>query len=243
MMRIDEYSLVSGVFDDSDRREMVIAAALRLLGTSLQRGSDDPQAREAFDILSLMQPGESSALSPLERSGGEEGDPGARVERRPYLGLRGERSMIFEMTQRHLTPRSFGEPVDSYQNAKVLIVGHWKSGTVWLHQLLCDVLQLPMLLPRLGKPEDFFTAGCVKTHELLSPYLRSRGDLLHGVYILRDIRDCIVSMYHFTKTEYYATVFGPAAASFADIDSFYYDFFLSWFVPQYDWENHPLQYI
>jgi hypothetical protein len=144
---------------------------------------------------------------------------------------------------KHLMSSSYGESLDDYQNAKVLIVGHWKSGTVWLHQLLCDALDLPMLLPGYGTPESFFETGVAKIHALLCPYTRSRGDFLHGVYILRDIRDIVVSMYHYTKTEYYEKSFGPASKSFNNIESFYYDFFLSWFVPHHDWENHPLQYI
>lgn len=142
-----------------------------------------------------------------------------------YLGLNGQKSMIFEATERHLISKSYGANLKNFQNSKVVVFGHWKAGTVWLHKLLSDIFEVEMITPRFGPPESFFSSGIVKTHELLSPIVKSRGDLLHGVYILRDIRDCMLSMYHFSKTDYYQNVFGQASATFRNIDSFYYDFF------------------
>lgn len=71
-------------------------------------------------------------------------------------------------------------------------------------------------------------------------YLRS--DLIAGVYIIRDIRDIIVSYYHYSKTEDYRKFEDPTAY-FNDIESFYYEYFLPKVVHRYEWINHPVDYV
>ena len=49
--------------------------------------------------------------------------------------------------QGDLSSTSYAESPRSFDNAKVLVVGLPKTGTVWLHQLIADCLDLPLLNP------------------------------------------------------------------------------------------------
>ncbi len=241
MMRVPGYSFNEHSFDKKDVCKSAISAVTNILVHV--DGTADDKKRYLLALHYLYLAAENKETEKTIENHANSIGAGKILEHHNYLGLNGETSGIFDMTTNHMMSSTYGKSIKKYQNAKVLLVGHWKSGTIWLHQLLSDSLDLEIIIPGLGTPDKFFSRGIVKTHGLLSPYIKSRGDLLHGVYILRDIRDVIVSMYHFTKTDYYTNAFGSAASSYSSIESFYYDFFLSWFVPQYDWKNHPRQYI
>ena len=139
---------------------------------------------------------------------------------------------------------SYAQSPQSFDNAKILIVGLPKTGTVWLHQLIADCLDLPILNPfEANRLADFHLPGVVKTHSMPDDAVAARPDLLHAVYIMRDIRDVVVSLYYYTKTDDYRRDTDASVAAFADIEPFYYEAFLSYYVPHHIWLDHPERWV
>ena len=55
-----------------------------------------------------------------------------------------------------------------------------------------------------------------------------RPDLLHAFYIMRDIRDVVVSVYYYSKTDDYRRDSDASVAAFADIEPLYFEAFISY---------------
>ncbi len=133
---------------------------------------------------------------------------------------------------------SFGKKIDRRGNSKVAIIGIPKSGNVWLRSLIADIMDMNVIhyLRDLDKP------GVVSFHVKFSPRIYFRKDISCAVYLMRDIRDIIVSYYFYSQTDEYLQEMDPSCR-FSDIDSFYYEYFLSKIITRYDWVNHPTKYI
>lgn len=114
-------------------------------------------------------------------------------------------------------------PPDFQQQAgRFLIVGFPKSGNVWFRSLIASCLDLPV---------DNQGGRCFVEHThqpFHSRYLFDRK-LLRGVVLLRDLRDVIVSLYHFTHSDHFKRFHGEHHV-FKDANSMYTDYFLPYFV-------------
>jgi Sulfotransferase domain len=136
----------------------------------------------------------------------------------------GERCQIFcSAGQYHQS--SYGAPLDSRPDAKIVVFGLPKSGNVWLVSLLSDYTGL--------KPIDPFTdvsaRGVGMCHLPYSEEIASRGDFIHGVYLVRDLRDLIVSYFWNSQTEWFQKTL--PSFHYPTIEQFYYEWFLPRVVP------------
>jgi hypothetical protein len=131
---------------------------------------------------------------------------------------------------------SYGIQLDTHPAGKIIVFGLPKSGNVWLKSLLVDYFGLPPVEPLLdvGKP------GVGITHRPFDANIGNRADFLHGVCIVRDLRDVVASFYAYTQTERFRSA--RPEFHYDDINSFYYDWFLSRSVPAHRILVHSEQY-
>jgi len=99
-------------------------------------------------------------------------------------------------------------------------VGFPKSGNVWLTSLIANVLELPV-----EKRNNFSRVYYV--HKSLNKKFLHDPKLYRGVVLVRDLRDVIVSLYYWLKTEGYKNYYkhGPHQI-FNDLETMYIEFFL-----------------
>lgn len=112
-------------------------------------------------------------------------------------------------------PNNFRE-VDGH----FLVAGFPKSGNVWLTSLIAGCLDLPA--------EKTEGRCCVHyTHKALNDEWLYDPTLFRGVVLIRDLRDVIVSLYHWLKTDGYRNYHkhGPHQI-FYDLETMYIEFFL-----------------
>jgi len=115
---------------------------------------------------------------------------------------------------------------DITKNSKILVFGFPRSGNVWFTNLIADSLGLTY-----DKQVKFTHRKCSEKHFYDT-------NLLRGVHLIRDIRDVIVSLYHFRGK-------GPGAVNcswrhFDSIESFYFDFFTKSWANREIWEGGNL---
>ena len=119
-------------------------------------------------------------------------------------------------------PHSYGTPLDSRPDGKIVVFGLPKAGNVWLVSLLCDYTGLPPVHPI----EDVDRPGVGMCHLTYESFMADRADFLHAVYLVRDIRDIIVSYYHNGQTQWFKD----------DLPNFHYEtiaeFYFEWFLPR-----------
>jgi Sulfotransferase domain len=128
--------------------------------------------------------------------------------------------------------------IDSFPNAKVAIFGLPKSGNTWIYGLMADYLDMkPIHLDHDPKK-----SGVGMSHSTLNYNLKIRRDLARGVYIMRDLRDILVSFYYYIKTDYFKEMNDPYS-NFDSIDRFYYEYFLMKMIYRYNWEAHPNEFV
>lgn len=137
----------------------------------------------------------------------------------------------------------FSKPGDYYPKAhlkpwtandgKIVIFGLPKSGNTWLVSLFKDYFELAADNAWASKSKT----GVSMLHDPISYRLLIRKDFGRGVYIMRDVRDIIVSYYHYSKTDYYKELNDPFSSP-KDIEDFYYGYFKSKLIHRYDWLNH-----
>jgi|GEM_PF-1848367 len=123
-------------------------------------------------------------------------------------------------------PRSFWDdsykvPLDAHPAGKIVVFGLPKSGNVWLKSLLVDYFGLPPVEPLL----DVDKPGVGITHRPFDEHIGMRADFLHGVCIIRDLRDVVASFYKYTLTQRFRSA--RPEFHYDDARSFYYDWFLS----------------
>ena len=116
----------------------------------------------------------------------------------------------------------FGNLPDNFReiDGHFVVAGFPKSGNVWLTSLVAGCLDLPAE-KEVGK-------CCVHyTHKALSIQWLCDPTLFRGVVIIRDLRDIIVSVFHWLKTDGYKNYHkhGPHQI-FYDIETMYIEFFL-----------------
>ena len=132
--------------------------------------------------------------------------------------------------------RAYGVKLADVRAAKVVIFGIPKSGNVWLQSLLCDALGLTPVDP-MAQPD---VSGVGMTHLPFCRAVADREDFLHGVCLVRDPRDALTSLYHYSKTAHFRTA--RPEFHYEDWDEFYYEWYLSRFVPGFDMPAHSEKY-
>jgi hypothetical protein len=123
--------------------------------------------------------------------------------------------------------RSYGLTWNSHPQAKIIIFGLPKSGNNWLKAILTDYFKMPGI-NAFNQTEK---RGVAITHLPLSEQILMRTDFIHGAIIIRDMRDLICSFWHYSQTEQFQE--RQKVFQYDDVESFYYDWFLSLTVPQF----------
>jgi hypothetical protein len=132
--------------------------------------------------------------------------------------------------------RSVGKALDERPDAKIVVFGLPKSGNVWMQSLLQDYFELPSIDPIL----EVEKRGVGTCHWAFRDEFWQRADLLHGVCIVRDVRDVVASFFHYAQTDAYRKA--RPEFDYPDIDSFYYEYFLPRMVTTYRWHQHSQEY-
>ncbi len=118
--------------------------------------------------------------------------------------------------------QQFGPVPENYQetNGYFLVVGFPKSGNVWLTSLIANCLDLPV-----DRKNNI--ARVFYEHKSLNKRFLHDPKLYRGVALVRDLRDIIVSLFHWLKTDGYKNYYkhGPHQI-FNDLETMYIEFFL-----------------
>jgi hypothetical protein len=155
------------------------------------------------------------------------------ISQLPYHLLRGALQTRGVRTAGHslkspafFTPEKphYGSLADDFlqRRGELRIVGFPKSGNVWITSLIATCLDLDVKAPGNG-------CRVIHTHAPLTSRDLFDKRLLRGAVLLRDLRDVIVSLYHFTGTEHFKSYHGDHHI-FNDVESMYTDYFLPYFV-------------
>ena len=131
---------------------------------------------------------------------------------------------------------SYGLALDSHPAGKVVVFGVPKSGNVWLKSLLVDYLGLPPVEPMM----DIDKPGVGITHRPFDAHVGNRPDFLLGVCIVRDLRDVVASFFAYSQTQRFRSA--RPEFHYDDVQSFYYDWFLSRSVTAHRIHTHSEQY-
>lgn len=123
-------------------------------------------------------------------------------------------------------PRSFGDdsygiPLNAHPAGKIVVFGFPKSGNVWMKSLLVDYFGLAPVEPLY----DVDKPGVGITHRPFDEHVGNRADFLHGVCIIRDLRDVVASFFKYTQTNRFRSA--RPEFHYDDAVSFYFDWFLS----------------
>jgi hypothetical protein len=150
------------------------------------------------------------------------------------------RSPIFTEIGGQFRSPSFGISLTSCPDAKLVVFGLPKSGNVWLVSMLSKYLGLPAIAPYI----DVDRGGVGMCHLPFSSEIAKRTDFVHGVYLLRDLRDIIVSyFYHTQRRDFRSVENGIPNCEFDTIEDFYYDWFLPRIVPYHRIFEHADDYV
>lgn len=124
----------------------------------------------------------------------------------------------------HHKYQHYGKIPENYKNQDfhITISGFPKSGNVWVTSLIASCLDL-QVTPRKGKCYINNTHQPLKQHDLFNK------ELLRGAVLLRDIRDIIVSLYHFSNTNHFKKTHGPHHI-YSDLAEMYTDYFIPYFI-------------
>lgn len=116
----------------------------------------------------------------------------------------------------------FGPVSDDFRQhpGRFLVVGFPKSGNVWLTSLIAGCLDVPVE-PVGGR------AHVEYTHKKLTKETLCDRGLLRGVVLVRDMRDIVVSLFHWLKTKDYLDYYKHGSHQiFYDIETMYIECFL-----------------
>jgi hypothetical protein len=131
---------------------------------------------------------------------------------------------------------SYGVQIDSHPAGKIVVFGIPKAGNIWLKSLLVDYFGLPPVEPMY----DIAKPGIGLTHRPFDEDIGNRADFLHGACIIRDLRDVVASYFYYSKTDRFRNA--RPEFHYDDVESFYYDWFLSRVVPAHKLMIHSEQY-
>lgn len=126
-----------------------------------------------------------------------------------------------------------------YPNAKIVVFGLQKSGNTWLLSLLADIFDLTPYF-NVHDTTQYNTPAVISTHDPLSVSLRSRTDFVHGVCLIRDLRDMVASYFHYMQTDSFQIA--VPKAQYGDIETFYFDWFLSRMAKAHRYETFWSEY-
>lgn len=129
--------------------------------------------------------------------------------------------------------RSFGMSLSTLPNGKIVVFGLPKSGNVWLVSLLADYLKVQAIDPYV----NLNSSGVGMCHRPYTKEISNREDFLHGVYLIRDLRDVIVSYYYNTQREDWRRGFLHFHCD--TIQQFYFEWFLPRVNIAHNIDNHP----
>jgi hypothetical protein len=132
--------------------------------------------------------------------------------------------------------RAHGVKLADIVAAKIVIFGIPKSGNVWLQSLLCDTLGLPAVDP-VAQTD---VSGIGMTHLPFCAAVADRSDFVHGVCLIRDPRDVLLSLYRYSQTQHFRAA--RPEFHYENWAEFYYDWFLSRLAPAIDLPRHSDQY-
>lgn len=125
------------------------------------------------------------------------------------------------------------------KDGKVFVTGMPKSGNNWLLGLVSHCLDVDVIEEAHRKAKGVFMS-----HLSFSSHLYLRSDIFYGVYIIRDLRDVVCSFFHYVnKKPGIAGVIGLDDIVFDDIESFYFQCFLSRLVTRYNIPGHVDGYL
>jgi len=142
-----------------------------------------------------------------------------------------ELSLLFSKQPEFLT-RSYGTPLNVNPAGKVVVFGLPKSGNVWLVSMLADYLDMPACHPI----QDVNKHGVGMCHYPVSEIITTRHDFLHGIYLVRDLRDIIVSYFYNGMTQWFRD--DLPNYHYDSIDEFYFEWFLPRVVPYHQIMTH-----
>lgn len=145
------------------------------------------------------------------------------------------RSLIFGSVGSFESP-SYGAAIDSRPDGKIVVFGIPKSGNVWLVSLLAHYTGLGGIDPVANRA----AAGVGMCHLPYSDALAQRDDFLHGVYLMRDLRDVVVSYFHQTQVESWRKSFPHFHCD--TMEQFYYEWFLTRVVPFHGLKTHAAEF-
>jgi Sulfotransferase domain len=131
---------------------------------------------------------------------------------------------------------SYGISLDSRPDAKLIVFGLPKSGNVWLVAMLCQYLSAEAIDP----VANVAAKGIGMCHLPCSNEFSYRQDFLHAVYLMRDLRDVIVSYFHHTKRKEFRASFPNF--HYDTMEHFYFQWFLPRIVPFHRIEVHAIEY-
>lgn len=138
-------------------------------------------------------------------------------------------------TSQFLVP-SYGKPVNRRPDGKIVVFGLPKSGNVWLVSLLADYFSLEAIDPMVDRQKS----GVGMCHLQLDEQVSTRLDFVHGVCIVRDLRDVVVSYFHNCQTDWFKR--NMPNFHYDDIDAFYFEWFLPRVVPFHGIGEHAITY-
>jgi hypothetical protein len=132
--------------------------------------------------------------------------------------------------------QSYGVDPQSLKNGKIVVFGLPKSGNVWLVSLLSDYLEMESIDPYV----EIERAGVGMCHLPYGKNIAERGDFIHGVYLVRDLRDVIVSYFYHTQRADWRKGFPHYHCD--TIHQFYFEWFLPRVTIAHDINNHGCAY-
>ena len=112
-----------------------------------------------------------------------------------------------------------------------------KSGNTWLVSLLSDYTGLRPIDPYVQTD----SAGVGMCHLPYSETIGGRCDFVHAVYLMRDIRDVIVSYFHHCQRGDWRAAFPHFHCD--TLTEFYFEWFLPRVSIYHDVDNHAWEYI
>lgn len=111
------------------------------------------------------------------------------------------------------------------EGGKLVIFGIPKCGNAWLQSMLVKYFNVDVVIDA----KDRHKRGILSIHDPFVEEMVYRTDFATGVCLIRDIRDVVVSYFHYARTNEFRRAMNRC--HYEDIDSFYYEWFLSRCVP------------